>query len=83
VQSLKAVCLFAQLLDLRQIIEGDQRLYVQWAEEKLSLANIAVDLINQHRLIVDQDIANLETDLKVPILTRNCPPLPKGCFSQM
>ncbi len=54
-----------QLASLKKSIEEDQRTYVQWQEEKLSLATIAVDLVQQHRAIIDQDIGSLLTELKV------------------
>jgi K+-transporting ATPase c subunit len=56
-----------QLAELRKSIEDDQRMYVQWAEEKLSLATIAVDLVQQHRSTIDLDISALLAELKVPI----------------
>ncbi len=52
------------MLELRRAIEADQRMYVQWAEEKLSLATIAVDLVVQHRAILDTDIGALLAELK-------------------
>ncbi len=58
------------MAELRRLIEDDQRLYVQWAEEKLSLATIAVDLVQQHRAIVDGDIGQLLAELKARTLTR-------------
>ena len=54
-----------QLASLKKVIEDDQRMYVQWAEEKLSLATIAVDLVQQHRATIDQDISALLAELKV------------------
>ena len=47
------------------MIDEDQRTYVQWAEEKLSLANIAADLLIQHRTAVDKDVGALLAELKV------------------
>ena len=60
-----------QLASLKKSIEEDQRTYVQWQEEKLSLATIAVDLVQQHRAIIDQDIGSLLTELKVTPLAEN------------
>lgn len=40
-------------------------MYVQWTEEKLSLATIAVDLVQQHRATIDLDIGALLAELKV------------------
>ncbi|BDA48142.1 probable inhibitor of growth protein 1 homolog at N-terminal half [Coccomyxa sp. Obi] len=53
-----------EFASLKKTIEEDQRTYVQWQEEKLSLATIAVDLVQQHRAIIDQDIGSLLTELK-------------------
>lgn len=52
------------------MIDEDQRTYVQWAEEKLSLANIAADLLIQHRTAVDKDVGALLAELKVRQLSR-------------
>ena len=54
-----------QMVDLKKVIDEDQRTYVQWAEEKLSLANIATDLLIQHRTAVDKDVGALLAELKV------------------
>ena len=54
-----------QMGDLKRVIDEDQRTYVQWAEEKLSLANIAADLLIQHRTAVDKDVGALLAELKV------------------
>ena len=53
------------MVDLKRVIDEDQRTYVQWAEEKLSLANIAADLLIQHRTAVDKDVGALLAELKV------------------
>ena len=53
------------MVDLKRAIDEDQRTYVQWAEEKLSLANIAADLLIQHRTAVDKDVGALLAELKV------------------
>ena len=47
------------------MIDEDQRTYVQWAEEKHSLATIAADLLVQHRTAVDKDVGALLAELKV------------------
>lgn len=54
-----------QVAELRRVIEGDQRQLVQWAEEKLSLATIALDLVGQHRKAIDTDLGALQYELKV------------------
>ena len=54
-----------QMVELKRVIDEDQRTYVQWAEEKLSLANIAADLLIQHRTAVDKDVGALLAELKV------------------
>ena len=53
------------MVELKRVIDEDQRTYVQWAEEKLSLANIAADLLVQHRTAVDKDVGALLAELKV------------------
>ncbi len=53
------------MAELRRGIEGDQRQLVQWAEEKLSLATIALDLVGQHRKAIDADLGALQYELKV------------------
>ncbi len=57
-----------QVAELRRAIEGDQRQLVQWAEEKLSLATIALDLVQQHRAAIEADLGALQYELKVPLL---------------
>lgn len=54
-----------QMAELKREIDEDQRTYVQWAEEKHSLANIAADLLMQHRATVDKDVGALLAELKV------------------
>ncbi|CAK0784877.1 hypothetical protein CVIRNUC_008082 [Coccomyxa viridis] len=54
----------SEMVDLKRVIDEDQRTYVQWAEEKLSLANIAADLLIQHRTAVDKDVGALLAELK-------------------
>lgn len=66
------MCVSVQLASLRKVIEEDQRMYVQWAEEKLSLATIAVDLVQQHRATIDQDISALLAELKVGLGATCC-----------
>ncbi len=58
------------MVELKRVIDEDQRTYVQWAEEKLSLANIAADLLIQHRTTVDKDVGALLAELKVRHLSR-------------
>ena len=53
-----------QMAELRRVIEADQRMYVQWAEEKLALAATACDLVSQHRALLDHDIGALLAELK-------------------
>lgn len=57
-----------QVAELRRAIDGDQRQLVQWAEEKLSLATIALDLVQQHRAAIEADLGALQYELKVPLL---------------
>ncbi len=62
-----------QMVELKRVIDEDQRTYVQWAEEKLSLANIAADLLIQHRTAVDKDVGALLAELKVAIFSEPKP----------
>lgn len=71
---LDLVCVVEQMAELKRVIDEDQRTYVQWAEEKLSLANIAADLLVQHRTAVDKDVGSLLAELKVSQLRfMSCP----------
>ncbi len=53
------------MAELRRAVEADQRQLVQWAEEKLSLATIALDLVQQHRAAIEADLGALQYELKV------------------
>ena len=53
------------MVELRRAVEADQRQLVQWAEEKLSLATIALDLVQQHRAAIEADLGALQYELKV------------------
>lgn len=57
-----------QVLNLRKTIEEDQRLLVQWAEEKMSLACIMSDLLDMHVLQLDKDLQGLESELEVSLI---------------
>lgn len=52
-----------EVAELRQQIEDDQRMLVQWAEEKMSLACIMADLLDMHVLQLDKDLQGLEAEL--------------------
>ena len=54
-------------MELRSSIEEDQRLLVQWAEEKMSLACIMSDLLDMHVIQLDKDLQGLESELEVGI----------------
>ena len=54
-----------QVAGLRKQIEDDQRMLVQWAEEKMSLACIMADLLDMHVLQLDKDLQGLESELDV------------------
>ena len=59
------ILLRCQVIDLRKGIEEDQRLLVQWAEEKMSLACIMSDLLDMHVIQLDKDLQGLESELEV------------------
>lgn len=62
----KQHCLsLVQVMDLRESIVEDQRLLVQWAEEKMSLACIMSDLLDMHVIQLDKDLQGLESELEV------------------
>ena len=46
-------------------IEAKQRLLIQFAEEKLHLANQAFELVDVHLAQVDKDVEMLERELEV------------------
>jgi hypothetical protein len=58
--------------ELRRAVEAGQRQLVQWAEEKLSLATIALDLVQQHRAAIEADLGALQYELKVRARARAC-----------
>ena len=67
------------MAELRRVIEADQRQLVQWAEEKLSLATIALDLVGQHRKAIDADLGALQYELKVGAACAQ-PPVCRACL---
>ena len=71
------------MVELKRVIDEDQRTYVQWAEEKLSLANIAADLLVQHRTAVDKDVGALLAELKVRQLRKCAPQEPQAHPSEL
>ena len=50
--------------DLRAKITADQRLLVQWAEEKMSLATVAYDLLDRHAAELDVEAAALAAEME-------------------
>ena len=68
------VLLGCQVVDLRKSIEEDQRLLVQWAEEKMSLACIMSDLLDMHVIQLDKDLQGLESELEVRTNSMNSIP---------
>lgn len=72
------------MAELRRVIEADQRQLVQWAEEKLSLATIALDLVGQHRKAIDADLGALQYELKVgPACTLSALAFPACALAQL
>lgn len=53
------------MVKLRESILDDQKLLVQWAEEKMSLACIMSDLLDMHVIQLDRDLQGLESELEV------------------
>jgi len=49
---------------LRSKITADQRLLVQWAEEKVSLATVAYDLLDRHAAELDVEAAALAAEME-------------------
>ena len=54
-----------QVAELRQNIGADQRQLIQWGDEKMALACIAVDLVDLHMQLLDKDLAALQAELEV------------------
>ena len=50
---------------MRQTITADQRQLIQWGDEKMALACIAVDLVDLHMQQLDRDLAALQSELEV------------------
>ena len=61
---------WCQVVNLRKSIEEDQRLLVQWAEERMSLACIMSDLLDMHVIQLDKDLQGLESELEVKTISR-------------
>ncbi|KDD71874.1 hypothetical protein H632_c4250p0, partial [Helicosporidium sp. ATCC 50920] len=54
----------ATLEDLKARIEADQRLLIQFAEEKVQLACLGYDLLDNHLGQLDQDVTALAEELQ-------------------
>ncbi|KAK9806927.1 hypothetical protein WJX72_007742 [[Myrmecia] bisecta] len=53
-----------EVADLRKQIENDQRMLIQWAEEKMQLALTAYDLVDIHLTQLDKDLEGLTDELQ-------------------
>ncbi len=62
----------AQIVDLRARIEADQRLLIQFAEEKVQLAVAGHDLLDMHLSQVTADIDVFDAEMQVRCLWK-CP----------
>lgn len=54
-----------QVTDLRSSIAADQRQMIHFGDEKLSLACIAVDLVDLHMQQLDKDLVLLQAEAEV------------------
>ena len=67
-----------QTEELLRRIAADQRLLIQWGDEKMSLACIAVDLVDLHMQQLDRDLASLNAEIEVSqscLRSADCTPL--------
>lgn len=53
--------------DLRNEIDADQRLLVQWGDEKIELGLVGLNLVKFHMTQLDKDTKALERELKVSL----------------
>ena len=66
-----------QIAQLRTMIETDQQMLIQFAEEKMALACQCFDLVDMHLMQIDRDIDTFDAEIQVvcAVLQRqNCVP---------
>ena len=54
-----------QVADLRKKIEDEQRMLMQWSEERLALAQSLLGLLELHLSQANKDIAAFDSELQV------------------
>lgn len=54
-----------QIAQLRTIIETDQQMLIQFAEEKMALACQCFDLVDMHLMQIDRDIDTFDAEIQV------------------
>lgn len=57
----------SQAQDLLERIKADQKLLVQFAEEKVELATLGYNLVDQHLVGVERDISALASELQTSV----------------
>ncbi len=55
----------AQVADLRKKIEDEQRMLMQWSEERLALAQSLLGLLELHLTQANKDITAFDSELQV------------------
>ena len=58
---------FPQVADLRKKIEDEQRMLMQWSEERLALAQSLSGLLELHAKQATNDIAAFDSELQVGV----------------
>lgn len=58
-------CSAQQVADLRKKIEDEQRMLMQWSEERLALAQSLLGLLELHVTQANKDIAAFDSELQV------------------
>lgn len=69
-----------QVAQLRTIIETDQQMLIQFAEEKMALACQCFDLVDMHLMQIDRDIDTFDAEIQVTrtLLQCQCVILPRS-----
>ena len=61
-----------QVTDLRKKIEDEQRMLMQWSEERLALAQSLLGLLELHLSQANKDIAAFDSELQVCVFPLFC-----------
>ena len=64
--SMQCLGVALQVSDLRKKIEDDQRMLMQWSEERLALAQSLLGLLELHVTQATKDIVAFDGELQVP-----------------